>query len=136
MCIKKFVLTMVCYYAMYKNINVIINISWEIINKQESWYFRVASIFDKTFILLSEQKEIEYITVKEICGTSDFKRSALYLHYEWLDDLLNETLKHTIDKLILHFDEMPENFIIKINVSKKRLNFINEKIFIILFRVY
>lgn len=97
-------------------------------NKQESKYFRTASLFDEAFILLLEQKDIEYITVKEICERAGFNRSTFYLHYEGLDDLLNETLKYTFDKLILHFDETPEEFISKINVSNKEdLVLINEK---------
>ena len=36
-------------------------------NRQESKYFNTASLFDEALIFLLEQKDIEYITVKEIC---------------------------------------------------------------------
>lgn len=97
-------------------------------NKQESKYFNTASLFDEAFIILLEQKDIEYITVKEICEKAGFNRSTFYLHYESIEDLLNETLENTINKLIKHFNESPENFIQKVNISnKEELFLINEK---------
>ena len=71
-------------------------------NKQESKYFNTASLFDETLITLLEQKDIEYITVKEICEKAGFNRSTFYLHYESIKDLLNETLDYIVKKLINH----------------------------------
>ena len=97
-------------------------------NKQESKYFNTAHIFDETLIILLEQKDIEYITVKEICEKAGFNRSTFYLHYDSIDDLLNETLEHTIDKLVKHFKETPQEFIDKINTSSKEdLVLVNDK---------
>ena len=97
-------------------------------NKQESKYFNTASLFDEAFIILLEQKDIEYITVKEICEKAGFNRSTFYLHYESIEDLLNETLENTINKLIEHFNEKPETFIKKVNTSNKEdLFLINKK---------
>ncbi len=97
-------------------------------NKQESKYFNTASLFDEAFIILLEKKDIEYITVKEICEKAGFNRSTFYLHYESIDDLLNETLEHTVNKLIMHFNKTPKEFINKINTSSKEdLILINEE---------
>ena len=97
-------------------------------NKQESKYFNTASLFDEALITLLEQKDFEYITVKEICTKAGFNRSTFYLHYESIEDLLNETLKYVVNKLITHFDKNPEEFIKKIETSNKEdLIFINEE---------
>ena len=97
-------------------------------NKQESRYFNTASLFDEALILLLEQKDIEYITVKEICEKAGFNRSTFYLHYETIEDLLNETLEYIVNKLITHFDKEPKDFISKLNtLNKEDLIFINEE---------
>ncbi len=97
-------------------------------NKQESKYFNTASLFDETLITLLEQKDIEYITVKEICEKAGFNRSTFYLHYESIKDLLNETLEYTVDKLVTHFNRKPKEFIENLNTSTKEdLVLINEE---------
>lgn len=96
-------------------------------NRQESKYFNTASLFDEALIFLLEQKDIEYITVKEICEKAGVNRSTFYLHYESIDDLLDEALKYTVDKLIIHFNKSPKEFIEKLNTSsKEELILINE----------
>ena len=58
----------------------------------------------------------------------EVNRSTFYLHYESIDDLLDEALKHTVDKLIIHFDKTPKEFIEKLNTSsKEELILINEE---------
>lgn len=96
-------------------------------NRQESKYFNTASLFDEALIFLLEQKDIEYVTVKEICEKAGVNRSTFYLHYESIDDLLDEALKYTVDKLIIHFNKSPKEFIEKLNTSsKEELILINE----------
>lgn len=96
-------------------------------NKHESKYFNTASLFDETLILLLEKKDIEYITIKEICEYAGVNRSTFYLHYETIDDLLNETLNYIVNKLINHFKIEPKEFIDSINYSnKEELKLINE----------
>ena len=58
-------------------------------NKHESKYFNTALLFDEALIELLNQKDIEYITVKEICKKAGVNRTTFYLHYETIDDLLN-----------------------------------------------
>ena len=97
-------------------------------NRQESKYFNTASLFDEALITLLEQKDIEYITVKEICTKAGFNRSTFYLHYESIENLLNETLEYIVNKLVTHFNKNPKEFIEKLNVlNKEDLIFINEE---------
>jgi AcrR family transcriptional regulator len=118
-------------------------------NKQESKYFNTASLFDEALIILLEQKDIEYIKVKEICERAGVNRSTFYLHYESIDDLLNETLEYVTNKFIAYFNKNSKEFIEELNTSKKEdlilikeeylkpyLEFIrdNKKVFIAAFR--
>ena len=97
-------------------------------NKQQSKYFNTASFFDEALITLLEKKDIDYITVKEICKQAKVNRSTFYLHYESIDDLLNETLEYINKKFISYFNEEPKDFIVNINIYKKEdLVFINKK---------
>ena len=88
-------------------------------NKHESKYFNTASLFDETLIILLEKKDIDYITVKELCEIAGVNRSTFYLHYESINDLLNETLEYVINKFINYFNKDSKNFIEKINSSDK-----------------
>ena len=84
-------------------------------NRQESKYFNTASLFYEALIILLEQKDIDYITVKEICEKAGVNRSTFYLHYDTIDDLLNETLDYIVKKLINHFNKEPKEFILSLN---------------------
>lgn len=65
-------------------------------NKSESKYFNTALPMDDALIDLLKKKDLEYITVKEICKKAGVNRSTFYLHYETVADLLNEATE-TID---------------------------------------
>ncbi len=86
-------------------------------NKNESKYFSTALLFDEALIYLLEEKDIEYITVKEICNKAGVNRSTFYLHYESINDLLEETLSYINKKFMDCFNENPKEFIEKINSS-------------------
>lgn len=62
-------------------------------NKSESKYFNTALRMDEALIALLEEKDLEYITVKEICHRAGVNRSTFYLHYETIADLVNETME-------------------------------------------
>lgn len=70
-------------------------------NKSESKYFNTAIKMDISFLELLEEKDFEYITVKEICKKAGVNRSTFYLHYETVADLLSESVeyinKHFLD---------------------------------------
>ena len=73
-------------------------------NKSESKYYNTALLMDEALLLLLEKKEYEFITVKEICAKAGVNRSTFYLHYESIDDLLNETLEMVSNKFFSTFD--------------------------------
>lgn len=62
-------------------------------DKSESKYFHTAQRMNEALISLLEKKELDYITVKEICEEACVNRSTFYLHYENISDLMNETLE-------------------------------------------
>ena len=61
---------------------------------------------DEAFLALLEEKDFAYITVKEICERAGVNRSTFYLHYETVNDLLAESARYIIDKLI---ENMPQD---------------------------
>lgn len=69
-------------------------------NKHESKYFNTAILMDEALINLLNKKNIEYISIKEICDAAGVNRSTFYLHYESINDLVNE-----IEKLIWNLNE-------------------------------
>ena len=71
-------------------------------NKSESKYFNTALRMNEALITLLEKKDLEYITVKEICQTAGVNRSTFYLHYESVSDLVNETVE-TINARFLSY---------------------------------
>lgn len=97
-------------------------------NKKKSQYFNTAVLFDEAFIYLLEKKDIEYITVKEICHKAGVNRSTFYLHYESINDLVEETMAYINEKFIAYFQEDSEDFINKIKSSSlKDLKLIEKK---------
>ena len=80
-------------------------------NRSESKYFATASRMDEAFLELLEEKEFAYITVKEICEKAGVNRSTFYLHYETVNDLLTESARYIIDKLIANMPQDTAEFI-------------------------
>ncbi len=72
-------------------------------NKSESKYFNTAVKMDLALISLLKKKNLEYITVSEICKTADVNRSTFYLHYETIGDLLEETARYLLDDFLSCF---------------------------------
>lgn len=69
-------------------------------NKSESKYFATAVKMDEALMALLEKKDFAYITVKEICEKAGVNRSTFYLHYETIQDLLEESTQHIIDQFV------------------------------------
>ena len=61
-------------------------------NKNENKYFNTAKKMNDALIRFLETKDYEYITIKEICRIASVNRSTFYLHYENMNDLLEETI--------------------------------------------
>lgn len=80
-------------------------------NKSESKYFNTAIKMDKAFLALLEEKDFEYITVKELCKRADVNRSTFYLHYENMTDLLVESIEYMYDDFLSYFKIKVANFL-------------------------
>lgn len=80
-------------------------------NKSESKYFNTALLMDKALITLLEEKDFDYITVKEICERAGVNRSTFYLHYETLGDILAETINYYNEEFVKRFYKKTNRFI-------------------------
>ncbi|MCC8099095.1 MAG: TetR/AcrR family transcriptional regulator [Clostridiales bacterium] len=78
--------------------------------KSESKYFNTARRMDEAFLALMEQKELEYITVTELCKKAGVNRSTFYLHYETIGDLLTECVEQMNQQFLLCFKETASEF--------------------------
>ncbi len=74
-------------------------------NKSESKYFNTALRMDEALIALLEKKDLEYITVKEICHQAGVNRSTFYLHYESNAELLDETMEMINQRFLSYFPQ-------------------------------
>ena len=101
----------------------------------ESKYYNTALLMNEALLILLEKKEYEFITIKEICEKAGINRSTFYLHYESIDDLLDETIKNTNKKFQNVFDNKTINpktlpkedlFFIKEDELIPYLNFVKE----------
>lgn len=77
-------------------------------NKSQSKYFNTALRMDEALIALLEEKDLEYITVKEICHQAGGNRSTFYLHYETISDLVNETMEMINQRFLSYFPQQEE----------------------------
>ena len=77
-------------------------------NKSESKYFNTALRMDEALLALLEEKDLEYITVKELCRQAGVNRSTFYLHYETISDLVNETLEMVNQRFRSYFPQREE----------------------------
>lgn len=75
-------------------------------NRSESKYFNTARRMDDALVSLLSEKDLAYITVKEICDRAGVNRSTFYLHYETIADLLAETVSMIQEQFRL---SVPEN---------------------------
>ena len=80
-------------------------------NKSESKYFHTALRMDEALIALLEEKDLEYITVKEICRLAGVNRSTFYLHYETIADLVEETLEMINQRFRSYFPQEEEEIL-------------------------
>ena len=97
-------------------------------NKSESKYFNTALLMDEALISLLSEKDLEYITVKEICEKAGVNRSTFYLHYETIDDLLSEAAETVSRRFASYFPQNSERIVENIeNRSLNELIFITEE---------
>lgn len=94
-------------------------------NKSESKYFNTAARMDRALISLLEKKDLEYITVSEICREAGVNRSTFYLHYETIGDLLEETTRYLLDDFLSYFSADPKQVVDQFETcALSELNFI------------
>lgn len=83
---------------------------------------------DEAFLAILENKDLEYITVKEICSAAGVNRSTFYLHYETIDDLLEESAQHINDSFISYMGKDPKYVIGSINnTDNENLYFLTDE---------
>ena len=76
-------------------------------NGQESKYQYTASLMDEALLLLLDQKDFDTITVKEVCKKAGVNRSTFYLHYESMNDLLEEMIGMINDRFKTSLASVP-----------------------------
>lgn len=86
-------------------------------NRSESKYFHTAVCMDEAFLSILGKKDFAFITVKEICERAGVNRSTFYLHYETLNDLLNESVQYMYDQFLSY---MKDNFVEEELVTRLR----------------
>ena len=97
-------------------------------NKSESKSFNTALLMDEALIALLEVKDLEYITVKEICEKARVNRSTFYLHYETIADLVNEAMEVVNERFQSYFEQKTEELVGNIDeMHLKDLVFINRE---------
>lgn len=93
-------------------------------NKNESKYFNTAKKMNEAFLSLLEKKSFEYITIKDICKEANVNRSTFYLHYDNLNDLLEEVITNTSADFYKAFSFAKRKDIPSSSLDE--LNFIND----------
>lgn len=83
-------------------------------NKSESKYFNTALCMDEALIALLKEKDLKYVTVKEICEKAGVNRSTFYLHYETITDLVNEAAE-TVNKRFMSYFRQNNAFVDEIS---------------------
>lgn len=79
-------------------------------NKSESKYFNTGPLYGRGVVALLEVKDLEYITVKEICEKAGVNRSTFYLHYETIADLVNEAMENVNKRFLACFTQSEDDF--------------------------
>ena len=77
--------------------------------KSESKYFNTALRMDEALIALLEEKDLGYITVKEICRQAGVNRSTFYPHYETIADPVDEALEMINRRFLSYFPQQEED---------------------------
>ena len=95
-------------------------------NKAESKYFYTARLMGEALLILLEKKDIDYITIKEICEKAGVNRSTFYLHYDTIDDLFKETIERLNNEFISSFELKDAKPLIKI-ADKEDMIFIKKE---------
>lgn len=97
-------------------------------DRSQSKYFHTAAKMDEALISLLNEKEFEYITVKEICARAGVNRSTFYLHYENTRDLLEEAAGSLIRQFAACFSVDTQSITDQFrNTPLENLNYISDQ---------
>lgn len=89
-------------------------------NKSESKYYNTALLMNQALVELLQKKDLDYVTVKEICEKAGVNRSTFYLHYETIDDLLQECIDNTNKRFLEYFTVNSASFCKKLAICSKQ----------------
>ena len=105
-------------------------------NRFETKYSNSARAMDEALIYLLNDKEYDYITIKEICKKAGVNRSTFYLHYENIDDLLKESVDWMINDFFSYFDNIKANLPLDIKTKTTNELFLISKTYLIPYLTY
>lgn len=99
--------------------------------KSESKYFNTALLMDQALMELLKKKDFAYISVKELCQKAGVNRSTFYLHYESMNDLLDEAMEETYSdfakEMGIEKEDIGERIAAFSSSPLEELNFINDQ---------
>lgn len=75
-------------------------------NRSQSKYFNTARRMDGALVSLLAEKDLQFVTVKEICERAGVSRSTFYLHYGTIGDLLDECLDAVMERFLSYFENV------------------------------
>lgn len=105
-------------------------------NRFETKYSNSAKAMDEALIYLLNDKDYDYITIKEICKKAGVNRSTFYLHYENIDDLLKESVDWMINDFFSYFDNTKANLPLDIKTKTTNELFLISKTYLIPYLTY
>ena len=91
-------------------------------------------IIQEVFLNLLEEKNVERITVKEICEKAKINRATFYKYYDNAFDLLEKLENETMDKLKDELNALPDLTFIGIYRLVLNKNLENKRLYELLFR--
>ena len=91
-------------------------------------------IIQEVFLNLLEEKNVERITVKEICEKAEINRATFYKYYDNAFDLLEKLENETMDKLKEELNALPDMTFIGIYRLVLNKNLENKRLYELLFR--
>ncbi len=73
-------------------------------NKEYSCVKKTKKAFEDSLAQLAKDRQLNKISVKEICEKAELSRNAFYFHYKDINDLINDIENNVIDEVaaILH----------------------------------
>ena len=92
---------------------------------KNSKYFQTAEDFDQALLALLAKKDFEYITVKELCKKTGVNRSTFYLHYQNMNDVLDETLSLLSHRFFSSFEKTDKPQELVLTTQKYLIPYLN-----------